>query len=96
MNTKDGLVNLKDLIKECSRIKALFPKSLGLNIIGKGIMFYSNDNHSYNTITINSISGTNIIKTSFNNGSITISIDKRYLNKRSLNSIINRLKKIKG
>lgn len=101
MNDKErlgnGLIDMKAIIKECTRIKELFPDTLSHTNLGRGISFYQNGEHTYQTFTINNKGGHEIVKTTFNTfGNVSISIDAKYISRRSFNSIVNRLKKITG
>ena len=95
MSNKDGLVDLRAIIKECDRVRKLFSDKLSHNTIGKNIGFYSNGDHSYQTINITDKSGYSILKAFFTTtGRTEVSIDSAYINRRSLNSIVKRLKAI--
>lgn len=97
MAKKDGLIDMRAVVKECIRIKKLFPDVLSHTNLGKGIGFYQNGEHTYQTLTIGNETNREIVKIVFNtDGRVSISVDIGYLSRRSLNSIVNRLKKIIG
>ncbi len=95
MSKKDGLVDLRAIIKECDRIKKIYPNLLSHNNIGKGISFYQNGEHTYQTINVSNENSHEIVKVTFNvYGDTNISIDSKYLSQRSFNAVVKRLKKI--
>ncbi len=98
MSKKDGLVDLKGIIKAAEEVRDKCSKAgrLSHNTVGKGIGFYSNGDGSYQTIAIDSLNTGvgNIVKVVFTSTSYRIEMDKDYINKRSLGAIHKRLKAI--
>ncbi len=96
MSKKDGLVDLKGIIKAAEEVRDKCSKEgrLSHNTVGKGIGFYSNGDGSYQTINITSLTGVGIVKVVFTSNSCGIEINKNCINKRSLGAIHKRLKKV--